>query len=90
MQFTECKCGNAARYINARGELCCGICPLKERIDSIQLRNVAPLLAWVRKYQDNVYRMQNTYMDHASAHECRKTRQALDLELADIVQNKPE
>jgi hypothetical protein len=45
-----CKCGNAARYMNARGELCCSLCPLKEGIDSIKLDDVPSLLAWARKF----------------------------------------
>jgi hypothetical protein len=46
-----CKCGeNAARYMNARGELCCAICPLSENIDSIRLADVPELLAWARKF----------------------------------------
>lgn len=43
-----CKCGNAARYINTRGELCCGICPIKEGIDSIKLASVPELLRLAR------------------------------------------
>jgi hypothetical protein len=46
----NCKCGNAARYINERGELCCAICPLGEGIDSIRLADVPALLAWARKF----------------------------------------
>lgn len=45
-----CKCSNAARYMNARGELCCSICPLKEGIDSIKLDDVPKLLEWARKF----------------------------------------
>jgi hypothetical protein len=45
-----CACGNAARYVNARGELCCGTCPLKEGIDSVKIRAIPDLLAWVRSY----------------------------------------
>lgn len=44
-----CKCGNAARYINERGELCCGTCPIKQGIDSIKLDDVPKLLAWARR-----------------------------------------
>lgn len=46
----NCKCGNAGRYINERGELCCAICPLGEGIDSIRLADVPALLAWARKF----------------------------------------
>lgn len=42
-------CDNIARYINARGELCCSICPLKEGIDSIKLDDVPKLLAGARQ-----------------------------------------
>ncbi len=47
----KCSCGNDARYINERGELCCGICPIKEGIDSIKLGDVSNLLAWAREIQ---------------------------------------
>jgi len=43
-----CACGNAARYINELGELCCGICPLKQGLDSIKLGDVPQLLSWAR------------------------------------------
>jgi hypothetical protein len=33
----NCKCGNEARYINERGEMCCGICPIREGIISTKL-----------------------------------------------------
>lgn len=46
----QCACGNAARYMNARGELCCSLCPLKEGIDSIKLADVPALLEWARKF----------------------------------------
>ena len=46
----NCTCGNAARYMNERGELCCSICPLKDGIDSIRLADVPELLAWARKF----------------------------------------
>lgn len=47
--MTTCSCGNAARYINERGELCCAICPIKQGIDSIRLIDVPRLLAFARK-----------------------------------------
>ena len=53
----NCTCGNAARYMNERGELCCSICPLKDGIDSIRLADVAALLAWARKFA-------NLHADH--------------------------
>lgn len=43
----KCECGNDARYVNARSELTCGLCPLKEKIDSIRVSDVAPFLAWI-------------------------------------------
>lgn len=46
----QCACGNAARYMNARGELCCSLCPLNESIDSIKLADVPALLEWARKF----------------------------------------
>lgn len=45
-----CACGNVARYMNDRGELCCGVCPVKQGIDSIKLADVPELLAWARKF----------------------------------------
>jgi hypothetical protein len=53
----SCKCGNAARYMNERGELCCGICPLGEGLDSIKLAEVPKLLEWARKFA-------NLHTDH--------------------------
>jgi hypothetical protein len=44
----NCKCGNAARYINELGEFCCALCPIKEGLDSIRLSNVPALLSFVR------------------------------------------
>lgn len=46
-----CKCGNEARYINERGELCCSLCPLKEGLDSIKLNDVPKLLVWARRFE---------------------------------------
>jgi hypothetical protein len=43
-----CSCGNAARYINERGELCCAICPIKQGLDAIKLASVPALLAFAR------------------------------------------
>ena len=42
-----CACGNVARYINDRYEQCCGICPIKEGIDSIQLADKGRLHQWM-------------------------------------------
>lgn len=44
-----CACGNAARYINERGELCCGTCPVRDGLDSIRITDVGGLLAWARE-----------------------------------------
>jgi len=52
MILTEpCKCGNAARYITAKGEGVCAICPLVDKVDALPLRNVGALLQWARKVQ---------------------------------------
>ncbi len=47
--MTTCSCGNAARYINEHGELCCAICPIKQGLDSIKIASVPALLAFARK-----------------------------------------
>jgi hypothetical protein len=46
----ECACGNAARYIDEKGELCCAICPIKNARDSIRLSDVPDLLRWCRTF----------------------------------------
>lgn len=51
----ECACGNAARYLNERGQFCCATCPIKEGIDAIKLVDVPKLLEWARKF-DNLHR----------------------------------
>lgn len=51
--MTLCKCGNSARYITARGELSCSLCPLRERVDSVRISDVPKLLAWVRGHLEN-------------------------------------
>ena len=48
----ECACGNAARYLNERGQFCCATCPLKQGIDSIKLADVPKLLAWARAWSE--------------------------------------
>jgi hypothetical protein len=48
MNAGNCACGNVARYINELGDLCCGTCPVRNRMDSIRLADVAPLLAATR------------------------------------------
>jgi hypothetical protein len=76
-----CACGeNAARYINARGELCCSLCPLKQSIDSIKLDDVPKLLAWARLVVDM---SQQGGIEHP-----RLTYRMLG-ELIDIVQRRP-
>lgn len=43
-------CGeNEARYINERGELVCGTCPIKSGDDAIKLSDVPALLKWCRQ-----------------------------------------
>lgn len=74
-----CKCGNAARYMNARGELCCAICPLKEGIDSIKLDDVPKLLAWARNLVERPIRHLRDLDDVALAVG----------ELIDIIQRRP-
>lgn len=32
-----CACGNLARYINERDQPCCGLCPLREKIESVRI-----------------------------------------------------
>jgi hypothetical protein len=44
----KCECGNEARYIDDRGEFCCGICPVKTGRDSIRISDVPQLLGWAR------------------------------------------
>ena len=46
----RCVCGdNEARYINELGELCCGLCPIKQGLDSIKIADVGLLLKWARR-----------------------------------------
>lgn len=44
MKCATVDCSNEARYINERGELCCGLCPIKQGIDSIRILDVPHLL----------------------------------------------
>lgn len=46
----KCKCGNEARYINVRHELCCSICPIKEGVDAIRITEVPTLHQWCVTY----------------------------------------
>lgn len=75
-----CKCGNAARYMNERGELCCSICPLKEGLDSIKLDDVPKLLAWARNLIEFCQQGQI---------EIPKMTYRLLGELIDIIQRRP-
>lgn len=49
MTISKCSCGNDARYINELGELCCGVCPIAQGLDSIKLSDVPALLKWSRR-----------------------------------------
>jgi len=46
----KCRCGNEGRYITARGEISCAICPLKDRVDSVRISDIPEVLAWLRSY----------------------------------------
>lgn len=48
MKCSTADCSNAARYINERGELCCGLCPIKHDQDSIRIADVGTLLIVAR------------------------------------------
>lgn len=79
-QFTitlPCKCGNAARYMNERGQFCCSVCPIKEGLDAIKLADVPKLLAWARKLDKHA---ETSLGFHA----------ADVFELRDIIQSKPK
>ena len=54
MKCATLGCDNTARYINARGELCCGLCPIKQGIDSIRIYDVPELLVLVRRITDEI------------------------------------
>ena len=43
-------CNNAARYVDERGTLCCALCPIVARVDSVRLSDVPALLALVREF----------------------------------------
>ena len=45
-----CACGNLARYVNERDEVCCAICPIKEGIYSIKRTNAADLWMLSKEY----------------------------------------
>lgn len=44
-----CKCGNAARYVDSQGELCCSLCPLKAGRDAVKITAIPELLQLVRR-----------------------------------------
>lgn len=44
-----CACGNTARYLDTTGKLCCSLCPLKEKVNSISLSDVPALIEWILK-----------------------------------------
>lgn len=48
MKCATADCSNDARYINECGELCCGLCPIKQGLDSIRLADVGDLLIVTR------------------------------------------
>jgi hypothetical protein len=71
--YDVCACGNESRYINERGELCCGLCPIKERIDSILLTSKGQLHQWISANAEQtgfdpeeVERIRKQYMFQAS------------------------
>jgi hypothetical protein len=39
---------NETRCIDETGTLCCGVCPIKQGLDSIRISDVAALLKWAR------------------------------------------
>jgi len=46
--MATCSCGNEPRYVDAHGKLVCGLCPIKEGVDSIKISQIPGLLAWAR------------------------------------------
>jgi len=39
---------NEARYIDETSTFCCGVCPIKQGLDSIRVSDVSALLKWAR------------------------------------------
>lgn len=54
--LNACACGNTARYIDEKGRLTCGICPIKNRLDSIKISDVGKLLVLLRGFSDWIER----------------------------------
>jgi hypothetical protein len=50
--MVTCTCGNEPRYIDAHGKLVCGLCPIKEGVDSIRISQIPGLLRWARHVCD--------------------------------------
>jgi hypothetical protein len=48
--YEACACGNEARYVNERNDLCCGLCPLREGLDSVLIANKERLHQWVLEH----------------------------------------
>jgi len=44
-----CKCGNEARYVDARGETCCALCPLREGIESWRIADVPEIIGRLKR-----------------------------------------
>ncbi len=84
----KCVCGNDARYINQHGVLCCALCPLREGIDSIQLRNVAPLLQWARDFIGKAHMLRWT-VDSPAPFDKNPGQLMVDA-LCDIIQKGPD
>lgn len=40
----HCACGNFARYVNERSELCCALCPLRQNIQSWRILDVPGMI----------------------------------------------
>ena len=61
-----CACGNYARYINERDELCCALCPIRERIESIKISDALRLWDWCTTHV--THNMQAAAMVHDEWH----------------------
>lgn len=48
MSGVNCPCGNFARYVNERSELCCALCPLRQNIESWRILDVPDIIANLR------------------------------------------
>lgn len=49
----RCRCGNAARYLDANGVLTCALCPLKAGIRSWRLTDIPAMLLGLYPYPDH-------------------------------------